>query len=485
MGANVTGVYALGSHVITFTATDKCGNVSTKSIKLVVKDGTLPTAVCINGISVSLQSGGSVSIGVNQVDDNSFDNCGIESMFVAALESATTPAATISFSCPDADGATQHPVKLIVTDFEGNQSICQTYVVVQDNVPPTITCPANDTILCTANNTPAALGTATATDNCPILPNAISYADSIGDGAGIICDVLIRTWMARDLMGNVSTCNQLISILDTIKPVLSAYNPNITISCSEPLPNPILITASDNCSQNVVVTFDQDTTNIAAGVCGKYDYTIVRTRTATDDCGNTETNVRLIKVVDITPPSFPGMPAIFPIQSANFPATTNCTVPVTLDAAQYFVDCALLSECTINSITFQPALAITPVGLNVSGNYPVGTTKVIFSVTDPCGNKGVDTINVVVTDNSVPTLVCNDNVVIALGSNGDATIDPTDIDLGSTDNCGIDTLFLSEATFDCADLGINTIQLTAVDIYGNSNFCSVDVNVYLRYECRL
>lgn len=138
-----------------------------------------------------------------------------------------------------------------------------------------------------------------------------------------------------------------------------------------------------------------------------------------------------------------------------------------------------MSECTIDAITFDPALAITPSGLDISGDYPVGTTSVIISVTDPCGNQGVDTINVTVVDNSLPTLVCNDNVVVALGSNGDASIDPSDIDLGSTDNCAIDTLFLSVSTFDCADLGLNAVQLTAIDIHGNSNFCQVEVNVTL------
>jgi hypothetical protein len=50
LGANVTGVYGVGTHLITFTATDKCGNSATKSVTIVVRDGTLPTAVCTNGI---------------------------------------------------------------------------------------------------------------------------------------------------------------------------------------------------------------------------------------------------------------------------------------------------------------------------------------------------------------------------------------------------------------------------------------------------
>ncbi|MBL7828627.1 MAG: HYR domain-containing protein [Saprospiraceae bacterium] len=480
LGADITGVFALGSHTVTFTATDKCGNSSTKSIKLVVRDATLPTAVCINGISVSLQSGGTVSIGVTQVNNNSFDNCGIASMQVQRLNPNTTLGNSITFNCNDADAVTQHPVRLVVRDLSGNESACETFVVVQDNVPPTITCPTNLTVLCNANTDVSSTGAATATDNCPILPNAISFADTMITGTGSTCHILRRIWMARDLSGNISQCNQDIALLDTIKPVLSVYPPDITISCSDPVPNPSNVTATDNCDQTLVVSFEQDTINIAPGNCGKYDYTIVRTRTVSDDCGNTEIDLRRIKVVDNTPPRFLGMPNTVTFESANFPPNNNCTVPVNFDAGQYFVECAPLSECTLDAIQFIPAVpGLTPVGLNVSGIYPIGTTKVIFSVTDPCGNKGRDTIDIIVVDNSVPTMVCNNNVVIALGSNGDASIDPADIDLGSLDNCAIDTLFLDQQTFDCADLGFNTVRLTAVDIYGNSNFCEVEVEVTL------
>jgi hypothetical protein len=479
LGADVTGVYSVGAHLIAFTATDKCGNSATKTIRLVVKDATLPTAVCTNGISVSLQASGSVVMGALQVDNHSYDNCGPITMQVQRLNPSTTLGNAISFSCPDADGSTQHPVKLVVTDGSGNQVSCQTYVVVQDNVSPSITCPANDTILCTDSTSPVSLGTAIATDNCPLVPNAITHTDVNGMGTGVVCSVINRTWSVHDLTGNATSCTQVIRIQDLVKPVLSAYPPDDTISCTEPLPDILLITATDNCSQNVAVSFSQDTINVASGVCGKYDYTIVRTRTATDDCGNTETHVRHIKVEDETAPQFPGMPDLLTIQSANFPPSTNCTVPVVFNAAQYFDDCALLSDCTIDSIKFIPALGITPVGLNVSGNYPVGTTRVVFGLKDPCGNSSVDTIDLVVVDNSVPTMVCNNNVVVSLGSNGMGSIDASDIDLGSIDNCGIINLSLSKSSFNCSNLGVNDVQLTATDVHGNTNFCVVEVTVIL------
>ena len=82
-------------------------------------------------------------------------------------------------------------------------------------------------------------------------------------------------------------------------------------------------------------------------------------------------------------------------------------------------------------------------------------------------------------DNSIPTVICNNNVVISLGTNGEATIQPDDIDLGTSDNCAIDTMILSQSTFDCQNLGLNPVNLTVVDVNGNSNFCVVDVNVML------
>lgn len=82
-------------------------------------------------------------------------------------------------------------------------------------------------------------------------------------------------------------------------------------------------------------------------------------------------------------------------------------------------------------------------------------------------------------DNSLPIAICNNNVIISLGSNGEASIEASDIDLNSNDNCGIDTLFLSNYDFDCADLGIQRDTLTVIDVNGNMNFCVVNVQVTL------
>ena len=59
-------------------------------------------------------------------------------------------------------------------------------------------------------------------------------------------------------------------------------------------------------------------------------------------------------------------------------------------------------------------------------------------------------------------------MVMAPSTNGD-------IDNGSSDNCGVPSLSLSQTSFTCANLGANTVSLTATDGSGNTH--SVDVTV--------
>ncbi len=475
-GANYSEILQTGTYILTFTAKDGNNNSSTRTIKLIVKDGTNPIAACINGVSVSLQASGTVTVTSANINANSSDNCTSAQdldLKIQRLDPLGAITNSITFNCADADGVTKHAVKLYVKDLAGNQSTCETYIIVQDNVFPVITsCPPNKTLQCTADFSPAAQGTASATDNCTVA--SIEHVDTIVPGTGSTCYEIHRTWKVLDQAKNLTTCVQIFSVQDTIKPVLSAYPPDDTLSCAQGLPAPALVTATDNCTQNVVVTLQQDTIDIAQGPCGQFTYTVVRTRTAVDDCGNTETHTRKIRIVDNEIPQFLGMPDTLVIKSADYPANQNCLVPVSLNIGQYLTDCEPDSLLTVTNTAPHGNG-----GIDISGNYQVGDYNVIFTATDACGNVNKDSILIRVIDNSVPTVICNNNVVISLGSNGQGTIFPGDIDLGSNDNCEIDTMILSQSTFDCQDLGINPVTLTVIDVNGNSNFCSVNVNVML------
>src|SRR5690606_10263977 len=73
-GANYSEILTTGTYSLIFTAKDGNNNSSTRSIVLIVKDGTNPIAACINGVSVSLQSSGTVTVTSANINANSSDN---------------------------------------------------------------------------------------------------------------------------------------------------------------------------------------------------------------------------------------------------------------------------------------------------------------------------------------------------------------------------------------------------------------------------
>ena len=75
-----------------------------------------------------------------------------------------------------------------------------------------------------------------------------------------------------------------------------------------------------------------------------------------------------------------------------------------------------------------------------------------------------------------PTSLCNAFTVV-LNTNGQAIIQPSDVDGGSFDEEGSVTLSLDIDTFTCVDLGDNTVTLTVTDTTGNEDSCTATVTV--------
>jgi len=108
----------------------------------------------------------------------------------------------------------------------------------------------------------------------------------------------------------------------------------------------------------------------------------------------------------------------------------------------------------------------------------VGANTVTLTVTDNNGNTSICTSTVTVEDNVAPEAICQD-ITVDLDANGMIEIMPGMIDNGSNDACGISGISLGKVnpTFDCNDLGDNTVTLTVTDNNGNTSTCTSTVTV--------
>ncbi|HPR26300.1 Calx-beta domain-containing protein, partial [Lentimicrobium sp.] len=106
----------------------------------------------------------------------------------------------------------------------------------------------------------------------------------------------------------------------------------------------------------------------------------------------------------------------------------------------------------------------------------IGSNTVVLTVADAAGNTSTCTTTVTVEDDTDPNAVCQD-ITIQLNASGAATITANDIDDGSTDACGIASLVASQTSFNCDDLGDNTVTLTVTDNNGNVSTCNATVTV--------
>ena len=131
---------------------------------------------------------------------------------------------------------------------------------------------------------------------------------------------------------------------------------------------------------------------------------------------------------------------------------------------------------------------------NASGEYPVGTTEVIYTVRYGCGYQKNYLQKITVATDGVLRAYCQGAIVLPLhgkdndddgvNDDGEAFIWAKDFDLGSSDLCGgevyhsfsPDSIVMSR-TFTCAEIGINEIEIYISDDRGQSTSCTVQVDI--------
>ena len=91
-----------------------------------------------------------------------------------------------------------------------------------------------------------------------------------------------------------------------------------------------------------------------------------------------------------------------------------------------------------------------------------GANTVTLTVTDNNENSASSSATVTVSDVTAPTATTQD-ITVELDAFGNASIVPSGVDNGSNDACGIANLSLDTTTFDCSNIGANTVTLTVTD----------------------
>ncbi len=100
--------------------------------------------------------------------------------------------------------------------------------------------------------------------------------------------------------GCCATASVKVHFGDTHPPTLSSLPEDITIGIDDEIPLPAEVKTIDNCPTTILELVENTTKNSTD--CNKYDYTLTRTWTATDQCANATSYTQTIEVVDETAP---------------------------------------------------------------------------------------------------------------------------------------------------------------------------------------
>jgi gliding motility-associated-like protein len=420
----------------TYSVTDSCGNFIEVDQLITVQDVTPPTASAPAPIIVECIT--DVPAPDVLVVTDEADNCGVPTV-------AWVGDASDGLSCPETITRTYS-----VTDSCGNFIEVDQLITVQDVTPPTASAPAPIIVECITDvPAPDVLVVTDEADNCGV--PTVAWVGDASDG--LSCpETITRTYSVTDSCGNFIEVDQLITVQDVTPPTASAPAP-IIVECITDVPAPdvlVVTDEADNCGVPTVAWVGDASDGLS---CPE---TITRTYSVTDSCGNFIEVDQLITVQDVTPPT----------ASAPAPIIVECITDVPAPDVLVVTDEA--DNCGVPTVAW--------VGDANDGLSCPETITRTYSVTDSCGNFiEVDQL-ITINDITAPVAVCQD-ITVQLDGTGNATITAADVDGGSSDNCGIASMSLDVTTFDCSNVGDNTVTLTVEDACGNLSSCVATVTV--------
>jgi len=350
-------------------------------------------------------------------------------------------------------------VTMTVTDSNGASSSCSATVTVTDNTPPTITAPPAVNVStgpsatgCGMVISDAALGSATASDNCG---GATITRSSLPAGNFFPVGTTYITYTANDGRGNTATALQAVTVTDTTPPAPDlATLPDATGQCSATIS--AAPTATDYCRGSVTGTTTDPLTYTSQG-------TFTVTWTFNDGNGNTLTQTQRVVVRDTAAPG---------ITTANKTVNTdlNLCSAVVAHGTTASDNCALASLVGVRND-----------GAALTAPYPKGTTTINWTAMDQAGNTSIATQTITVIDNQQPLITaCATNKTVSANAVCQAAIPSLTGEVSATDNCTTSsalTITQTPAAGTLVGLGATSVTITVKDAAGNMSTCAVTVNV--------
>ena len=518
-----SGSYPVGTTNVMYTVTDICGNSATCTVDVIVADITAPECN-VQNLTVTLVND-QITIQGADLNAGSTDACSND------LTLDVNP------SVFDCDNIGDNTVVVTVTDATGNTCTATATVTVIDEVAPVciladVTIQVDDLAVMTLDASVLNNGS---TDSCgedsdltfTVVPGTFGCSD-IG--------VNTVTVTVTDLSGNTTTCTTTVTVVDAVAPVCVLQDITVSIGAD----NMVVVDAGslDNGSTDACGTIVSFTSTPVAFDCSQIGDNTV-TITVTDDSGNTSTCQATVTVEDVAAPVCNVMDITVTLDATgqvditgddlNNGSSAGCNGDVTLSVVPSFFACNDIGENTVaitvtdqngNTTTCSAIVTVTdetaPVCVlqDLTVNVVNGTTFTIDAAaldngsTDDCGsivsyeanpttldctNVGINTVTVIVTDNGGNTTTCTtsitviddtpplcivQDITVAIGNNSMVVVNPSLVDNGSLAGCtGSVSLSLSENTFDCTDLGDNTVVVTVTDDNGNTTTCTSIITV--------
>lgn len=462
--SGLTGCSGTGVILRTITAVNACNLRSSCTQRITIIDRTPPTITCPPDITV------------NKNDTCIADTSVIFTMMPVVLNSCGSSSIryyNTNVNLNFCSGTGYFSRVFVATDACGNSATCSQTITVVDRKAPSIVCPPNITVQiannCRLDTGLVYTGSPTGTDNCGAF--RISYTnDFTGLSSCNNTGSFIRRFVVTDACNNSSTCNQIISIADNTKPVITCPA-NTTVYRSEScgidtsLNQTGRATANDNCGL-ALITY-RTINNLF--LCNKTG-SLTRIFTATDACGNTSSCQQTITVLDITPSSITCPPDITVYKNANCIADTSVAFtgrPTIIE------NCGSYKTSYDNNVS----------GLNQCSNTGVIVRR--FIVIDDCNRSNVCYQRITVRDTIRPVITNFQNYYTSCERDFQTEFQnwlKNFTGASATDNCGQVTLStwpLNPTINFNFQQGPTEVFIVATDACGNTS----SVPVYFYISC--